>query len=155
MTSFQWTTRSSPTSPLGCPPLTHVLPICPRRRRCRLGQRRAQALTATANQISRGAPATQNAVNTAPRTTYYVHARRGDRSKDARELAGPPGEGTTETPISLVGSVASEPITDLQFVSQDVVGEIGQRSICPPGPPTLIGSAKCPPGPPTLIGSAK
>ena len=46
---------------------------------------------------------------------------------DAMEPAGPPAEGTTEEPMTIVDSIASYPIIQChqaeEFVSQDVVGE--------------------------------
>ena len=46
---------------------------------------------------------------------------------EAIELAGPPVVGTTEEPMTIVDSVASNPIMDChqaeEFVSLDVVGE--------------------------------
>ena len=46
---------------------------------------------------------------------------------DATEPAGAPAEGTTEEPMTILHSVAREPVIKCQeaeeFVSQDVVGE--------------------------------
>jgi len=103
--------------------LTHVAP--PRlRRRCWLGQR-SQTFSEPTSPFLGEAPSQDARLRLgAPRVQ---EERRAAGCPDASEPAGHPAEGTTEEPMTLVGSVARKLIVQShqaeEFVSQDVVGE--------------------------------